>query len=174
MINEKELIKGIINGDERSSEKLLNLYKVKIFSYVLRLVKNYDDAEEITLEVFIKFFNKIKTFDTTKSISAWLFSIAHNLVIDFFRKNKIEYDYLDDRYLTTPDFIEKYINEKRMKMIEEALNHLSPLDRSIVILFHKEEYSYEKISEILKLPVSTIKTRLHRARKKLRTMLKKG
>ncbi|MCX7995949.1 MAG: RNA polymerase sigma factor [candidate division WOR-3 bacterium] len=172
MTSEKDLIEGIINGDEKSCAKVLNLYKGRIFSYVLRLVKNYDDAEEITFEVFIKFFNSIDKFDPARKISAWLFSIAHNLVIDFFRKNKIEYEYLDERH-QDPDYtIEKYEKAKKMAMVEDALQKLTSLDREIVILFHKEGMSYHEISRILNLPVTTIKTRLHRARNRLRELLK--
>ncbi|MEO0156660.1 MAG: RNA polymerase sigma factor [candidate division WOR-3 bacterium] len=172
MDSEKELIKGIIDGDEKSCEKILNLYKARIFSYILRLVKNYDDAEEITFEVFIKFFKGIKTFDINKPIGTYLLTIAHNLVIDFFRKNKVEYEYLDERHSIGANFIEKYRNEKIVQAIEEAIQKLAPLDREIMIFFHKEDLSYQEISKILDLPITTIKTRLHRARMKLREILK--
>ncbi len=172
MYGERELIEGAINGEEKSCEKILNLYKGRIFSYVLRLVKNYEDAEELTFETFIKFFKTIKLYDSSRPLLTYLFTIAHNLVIDFFRKNKIEYEYLDEHYATGQDYIEKYEKEKRLKAIERALSQLAPLDREIIILFHKEERSYQEISEILKLPVSTIKTRLHRARERLRKFMK--
>ncbi len=172
MSEEKDLIKGIMDGDEKACEKILNTYKGGIFSYVIRLVKNYDDAEEITFEAFIKFFKNIQNFDINKSIKAYLFTIAHNLVIDFFRKNKIEYDYLDERHSAGEEIVEKYEREKKMKAIDETLKKLSPIDREIVLLFHKEDASYEEISSILNLPITTIKTRLHRARNKLRAYLK--
>ncbi len=172
MSNENELIKGVIDGDEKFCEKILNLYKGRIFSYVLRLVKNYDDAEEITFEAFIKFFKSIKTFDINKPIGTYLFTIAHNLVIDFFRKNKVDYEYLDERHSIREDFIEKYEKERIMHAIEEAIQKLAPLDREIVVLFHKENLSYQEMSKILDLPITTIKTRLHRARIKLKEILK--
>ncbi|MEO0227700.1 MAG: RNA polymerase sigma factor [candidate division WOR-3 bacterium] len=168
MSEERELIEGAINGEEKACEKILNLYKGRIFSYILRMTKNYDDAEELTFETFIKFFKTIKSYDQSKPLSSWLFSIAHNLVIDFFRKNKIEYEYLDEHYVIAPDYIEK---EKKLRAIERALGNLAPIDREIVLFFHKEEKSYQEISEIMKLPISTIKTRLHRARKKLRKIM---
>ncbi len=172
MNGERELIIAAQNGNEFACEKILNLYKNRIFSYVLRLVKNYDDAEEITFEVFIKFFSTIKTFDPAKPLVAWLFSIAHNLVIDFFRKNKIEYEYLDEKHVTAEHFIEKYEYQKKIKMLEDALQQLAPVDREILILFHKEELSYQEIGKIINLPISTIKIRLHRARKKLKMLLR--
>ncbi|MGB9720679.1 MAG: RNA polymerase sigma factor [bacterium] len=171
MSAEKETIENAINGDEESGEKILNMYKSRIFSYIFRLVRNYDDAEELTFETFIKFFKTIKSYDRSKSLSAWLHKIAHNIVIDFFRKNKIEYEYLDERDSTVENVGEKYEREKTLQAIECALQRLAPVDREIVILFHKEELSYEEIGRILNLPMTTIKTRLHRARKKLRSML---
>jgi len=171
MAEEKELIERAIKGEESACQKILNLYQGRIFSYVLRLVKNYDDTEEITFDTFIKCFRAFKAYDQSKPFSTWLFTIAHNSVIDFFRKNKIEYEYLDERYSTGEDFIEKFEKEKKLKAIEIALSQLVAVDREIVILFHKEELSYQEISEVLKLSVSTIKTRLHRARKKLRKLL---
>lgn len=171
MADEKELIEKAIKGEESACQKILNLYKGRIFSYVLRLVKNYDDAEELTFDTFIRFFKSLKLFDTSRSISSWLFTIAHNLVVDFFRRNTIEYEYLDEKYSTSDNLAERFETAKRLKQLETALDQLVPVDREIVILFHKEELSYQEISNIVKLPVSTIKTRLHRARKKLKKLL---
>lgn len=171
MPEEKELIERAVNGEESAYLKILNLYKGRIFSYIFRLVKNYDDAEELTFDTFIKFFKSLKSFDTSKSLSSWLFTIAHNLVVDFFRRNKIEYEYLDERYSISDNLAEKFEIEKRLKQLETALSQLVPIDREIIILFHREELSYQEISEIIKLPVSTIKTRLHRARKRLKKLL---
>ncbi len=172
MLGEKEIINNAINGDEQAFQKLLNLYKGRIFSYILRLIKNYDDAEDITIEVFIRCFKSLKHYDQSKPFSNWLFAIAHNLVMDFFRKNKIEYEYIDEMHSLTENLEEQYIKQRDLERIEAALSMLAPIDREIVILFHKEGHSYQEISEILGLPVTTIKTRLHRARKKLRELTK--
>jgi RNA polymerase sigma-70 factor (ECF subfamily) len=173
MSEERELVKGIMKNDEHSFEKILNIYKGRIFSYILRLVKNYDDAEEMTFETFIRFFKSVNSYETSKSLSTWLFTIAHNLVIDHFRKNRIEYEYLDESHPAPTGYLQKRELEETSSKIEQALSKLTPVDREIVILFHKEEHSYHEISDILNLPVSTIKTRLHRARKKLRSFFAK-
>jgi RNA polymerase sigma-70 factor (ECF subfamily) len=100
-----------------------------------------------------------------------LYTIAHNQTIDFFRKNKQEYEYFDDRHAAKDDFVEEYEKKKKMEKIDQALAKMPALDRELVILFHREEHSYQEISEILKIPITTIKTRLHRARKKLRDIV---
>ncbi len=171
MHDDKQIIDDVAKGSESACTKILNLYKGRIFSYILRLVKNFDDAEELTFETFIKFFKTIKSYDISKTLSTWLFTIAHNLMIDFFRKNKIEYEYLDERHSTGESVTEKYEREKMLKLIDDALQQLAPVDREIIIIFHKEELSYEELSKIVNLPITTIKTRLHRARKKLRSLL---
>jgi len=166
-----ELIKQALNNDEHACQKILNLYKGRIFSYVYRMVKNYHDAEDITFDTFIKCFKALGKFDTSKKFSTWLYTIAHNQTIDFFRKNKQEYEYFDDRHAVNDDFVEEHEKKKKMEKIDQALAKMPVLDRELVILFHREENSYQEISEILKIPVTTIKTRLHRARKKLREIV---
>lgn len=159
-------------GDEDSCQKILNLYKGRIFSYVYRMVRNYHDAEDITFDTFIKCFKALARFDTSKKFSTWLFTIAHNTTLDFFRKNKHNYEYFDEQHGMIDDLAEKIEKKKKMEKIEKALAKLPPLDRELIILFHKEEYSYQEICEILEIPVTTIKTRLHRARKKLGQLVK--
>jgi RNA polymerase sigma-70 factor (ECF subfamily) len=166
-----DLITRVLSNDEAACQKILNLYKGRIFSYVYRMVRNYHDAEDITFDIFIKCFKSLKSFDRTRSFSTWLFTIAHNQTMDFFRKNKQEYEYIDEMHEVKDDFIKVYEKKKKIEKIDRAIAKLLPLDRELVILFHKEEYSYQEISEILKIPITTIKTRLHRARKRLRELV---
>ena len=161
------IIEQALNGDEDAYQKILNLYKGRIFSYVYRMVRNYHDAEDITYDTFIKCFKALVRFDTSKKFSTWLFTIAHNTTLDFFRRHKQDYEYCDEQHGIVDDLEEKIEKKKKMENIEKALAKLPPLDRELIILFHKEEYSYKEICDILEIPVTTIKTRLHRARKKL-------
>lgn len=168
---ELQLISDACSGDEDACQRLLNLYKGRIFSYVYRMVRNYHDAEDITFDTFIKCFKSLDRFDQTRSFSTWIFTIAHNVTIDFLRKNKQEYEYFDNRHAVGDDFVQEYEKKQKLENIEQAIAKLPSLDREIVILFHREEYSYQEISEILDIPVTTIKTRLHRARKRLRELV---
>lgn len=169
--NIKTLIREACSGSEAACQKILNLYKGRIFSYIYRMVRNYHDAEDLTFDTFIKCFKALSSFDVSRPFSTWLFTIAHNVTIDFFRKSKQEYEYLDERHAVYDDFVGKYEKKKKTEKIDQALAKIAPLDRELVILFHREEYSYQEISEILSIPISTIKTRLHRARKKLKELV---
>jgi len=146
-----------------------------VFSFVYRLVKHYDDAEEITLDTFVRCFRSLAKYDVSRPFTTWLFAIAHNLAVDHLRKIKIHYE-LDESMMPNPmqdDLAGKYEKKHKMEKIEIALSRLSPADRELVILFHREERSYREISEIVKMPVTTIKVRLYRARKKLAETVRK-
>lgn len=171
MENEADLISGALGGDEDAHRGLLDLYKGRVFSFVYRIVRNYDDAEDITFGTFIRCFKALSSFDRTRSFSTWLFSIAHNLTVDFLRKKKQEHELLDERLPSGVDLAQEYEMNEQMERIEWALVKLTPIDHEIVIFFYKEEKSYKEISEILNIPVTTIKTRLHRARKKLKDLV---
>ncbi|MEA3432310.1 MAG: sigma-70 family RNA polymerase sigma factor [candidate division WOR-3 bacterium] len=173
MENETDLISRALGGDEDAYRGLLDVYKGRIFSFVYRIVRNYDDAEDITLGTFIRCFKALSSFDCNRSFSTWLFSIAHNLTVDFLRKRKQEYELLDERLPSRDDLVQEYERGEQLGSIEQALVKLAPIDREIVIFFYKEDKSYKEICEILNIPVTTIKTRLHRAREKLRDLVRK-
>lgn len=165
------LIQSALANDENAYNKILNLYKGRIFSYVYRMVKNYHDAEDITFDTFIKCFNALASFDTSKQFSTWLFTIAHNLTMDYFRKSKIDFEYVDEWHASSEDLAANYEKKRKIEQIDQAIMELPAVDRELVMLFHKEEHSYEEISEITGLPTTTIKTRLHRARKRLQSII---
>ena len=173
--NESILIERALLGEEESYQKILNLYKARVFSFVYRLLKHFDDAEEITFETFINCFKSLNKYDRSKKFSTWLFTIAHNLAVDHLRKQKVSYEYIDESRnyeQLQADIVKQYEKKQKVQKIELALAAMPPLDSELIILFHKEEMSYQEISEIVRLPVTTIKVRLHRARKKLKEMVK--
>lgn len=169
----KGLIEKALAQDESACTLILNLYKGRIFSYVYRMVRNYHDAEDITFETFIKCFKALSSFDTSKPFTTWLFTIAHNQTMDYFRKNRIELEFCDEFHPSSEDIAREYEKKRKIEQIDLAISQLPPLDRELIILFHKEENTYQEISEIMSLPVTTIKTRLHRARKKLHDLVQR-
>lgn len=138
-------------------------------------MKHYDDAEEITSETFIRCFRSLAGFDRSRPLANWLLGIAHNLVMDYYRKRRIDPVGIEEAAgppPASPGLEGAYDRKRTIERIEAALARLAPLDREMVILFHKEEKSYVEIGAILALPVTTVKTRLHRARKKLAGMVR--
>lgn len=177
--HESDIISSAVKGDENAYQTLLNSYKGRIFSYVYRTIRNYHDAEDITFDTFIRCFKSLKTYDPKKPFATWLYTIAHNLTIDFLRKNKKHYEQIDKRPIEEIEIADEkssrpaldYESREKLNKIEHALGQLAPIDREIVILFHREEKSYQEISSILNLPETTIKTRLHRARLRMRELV---
>ncbi len=171
---DQHLIARALEHDETACRKILDLYKNRVFSFVYRLVKHHDDAEEITLDTFVRCFRSLAKYDVSRSFTTWLFTIAHNLAVDHLRKVKVHYE-LDESITAgrmQDDPVAEYEKKHEMEKIEIALSRLAPVDRELIILFHREERSYQEISEIIKMPVTTLKVRLHRARKKLAEILK--
>jgi RNA polymerase sigma-70 factor (ECF subfamily) len=178
--HEADIISRALNGEESACQTILNSYKGRIFSYVYRTIRNYHDAEDITLDAFVRCFKSLKSYDPKKLFSTWLYTIAHNLTIDFLRKNKQNYENIDERPIEDIEIADEkssrpaldYEKQQKLTKVDQALAQLAPIDREIVVLFHREEKSYQEISAILKIPETTIKTRLHRARLRLKELVK--
>jgi RNA polymerase sigma-70 factor (ECF subfamily) len=184
---DKNLIEKALSGDEKAYESLLNKYRNLVFSIMYKMVRNPQEAEDLTQEAFMKAFNSLESFNEEYAFSTWLMKIASNNCIDYLRKRKLktysihdQIQYKDEKIeIELPDqepTPEKFILQtERKNMIEDAINELPERYRYVIILRHKEEKSYEEISEILNLPLGTVKAQIFRAReilnKKLRSML---
>lgn len=160
---------------------LENRYKDKIFNYALWMVKNRPDAEDITQEILIKIWehgHEIKL----SSVKAWIMRATHNLCIDYFRKRSVKFKYEqkfteDDVIYELPDAertsdpgtetAQVIINEE----LEEAINKLPELQKKIIIMYEIQELKYREISEILDIPINSVKVNIFRARKTLQKLL---
>jgi RNA polymerase sigma factor (sigma-70 family) len=182
--NDSVLIGQARAGDSKAYEKLLKKYKSSVYNLVFRMVKNVQDAEDLTQEAFIKAFNSLASFNEEYAFSTWLYKIATNNCIDYFRKRKLQMYSLDkpiqykdselQHEIPDPDFnAEKTIlTSERNRLIREAIETLPKKYYIAIILRHTEEKSYEEIAAILKLPLGTVKARIFRAREMLNKALK--
>ncbi len=178
------LVQRAIKGDQKSYANLLDRYRDSIYFMLLKMVNNRNDAEDLTLEAFGKAFKNIDQYTPNFAFSTWLFKIATNNCIDFIRRRKeisISIDQSGDSESggialpsNTPDPEEVMINEQKIKMMRNVINKLKPNYRELIELRYFKEYSYEEISEILNLPLGTIKAQLFRARELLYNILTKG
>jgi len=178
------LIQSAIQGDERAFETLLNKYKNLVFTIMMKMVRNPQEAEDLTQEAFMKAFRSLASFNNEFAFSTWLMKIATNNCIDFLRKRKLRtysinepVQYKDEKIeVELPDHgpgPEKHLLQSEQKRIlEEAISQLPERYRYVILLRHKEEKSYEEISEILDLPLGTVKAQIFRAREILNKKLK--
>ena len=179
-----ELVKKAKAGDGRAYDQLMAMYHDAVFNIILRMVHNRQEAEDLTQETFIKAYNSIASFNEEYAFSTWLFKIATNHCIDFFRKRKLKtfsmdepVKYKDDEisheYADTNPTIEKeMVASEKSRIIRQAIEKLPDKYRTAIILRHHEEKSYEEIAEILDLPLGTVKARIFRAREMLKKLLK--
>jgi RNA polymerase sigma-70 factor, ECF subfamily len=181
---EEKLIKKVKLGDREAFADLVELYKDKVYHVSYRMVGNAMEAEDIAQETFLRVYSNIGSYDPSYKFSTWIYRIATNLSIDLLRKRKQTLsldkqvegsDGLDwhDR-LADPDKgpEEALLTGELQAEVQNAMETLSPKYKSIMILRYLEDLSLTEISEIVKLPITTIKTRIHRGREALKKKLK--
>ena len=158
----------------------MNEHQREIIGFHYRFVGNLADAEDLAQETFIKAYKKINTLKDYKKAKSWLYSIARNTVIDFFRKNKNKEVALSDALLesiaatatTAATYQEKAISNEISKELDRCIDRLVKEDRAIVRLLYYEGFSYKEIADLLNINENTLKSRLHRARKVLLEMIR--
>ncbi|MGH1366271.1 MAG: sigma-70 family RNA polymerase sigma factor [Calditrichia bacterium] len=183
-IEDQKLIARARSGDQKAYEELMVKYRNLVYHVMIKMVRNPQEAEDLLQEAFIKAFKALASFNEEYAFSTWLMKIATNNCIDFLRKKKLKTFSIDEpiKYkeeqvkIEVPDVDptpEKYLlAEERSKILDDAIQSLPPRYRHVIVLRHKEEKSYEEISEILKLPLGTVKARIFRAREMLNKKVK--
>lgn len=161
----------IRDGDVETFEKVIDLYKQKVFNYCLRMTNNYYIAEDLAQDVFIKVYQRITTYDWSKSsLSTWIYVITRNTCLNYLRDTKKETLYevetqLLGTVLTPEDLI---LQEEERQRLLTALNSLSVQDRELIIMVDYLSLKYREVGEIMGIPTGTVKSRLHGIRKKLK------
>lgn len=154
-------------------------HEADVFTYIFRIVNGKADAEDLTQEALLQTFRTWNQVDpnSTGGYLKWCYRIAHNLSIDYIRKKKPrraeeeELERTADLGGHRPE--EVYEHRQQASQVREALQSLPEMYRAILMLRYQTELSYEKIAEILDVPVTTVETRIHRAKKMLREKLKR-
>lgn len=181
-MNEYDLIKKIQSGDRNSFNELVGLYQTRVIHIAYGVLSDYEDACDVAQEVFIKIYRSCGNFRNECTVSTWIYRITKNTCFDFLRKRKEKIISLDDEHNDTQkNEIEDFshspeeISEKNetRRIILKAISELDENCRLILTMFDIEGLSYEEISAVLKIPIGTVKSRLNRARTKLRKILLK-
>ena len=157
-------------------------YEEKLLRYVRRLgIRNAEDGEDVLQEIFIKVYKNLNAFDSSLSFSSWIYRIAHNEAISFYRKQTVrpEGHQLSDStdVLTwlpeeTTDSAERLFDVKvNALVVKKALSDLDPKYRDAIILRYFEHKEYDEISDILKIPIGSVGTLIHRGKKQLATAI---
>ena len=157
---------------------LVDSYSKRIFNMAYQFAGSYEEAEDLTQDIFLKLYNSLSKYDFEKNFSAWFLTLARNYMIDNYRKTKWEKKTRDEfnEHLLYSDAFDSpengIIREESKKIIWESLNHLSPEIRMAIILRDIQGKKYEEIAEIVNLPLGTVKSRVNRGRLQLARILK--
>jgi RNA polymerase sigma-70 factor, ECF subfamily len=179
-LSDESIVERVQGGDAEAFGVLVSRYEEKMLRYVRRFLFGYEDAEDIVQDVFIKAYTNIQSVDTKRKFSSWLYRVAHNESINMIKKKKKEaVPFFDPETLFPHPVATKgtddIVHDKELKkMIDTTLQELSVKYREPLILYYIEEMSYKEISEILRIPTSTVGVRIKRAKEKLKKIYVKN
>lgn len=179
-----ELVRSFLDdGAEEAFAQLLTRYKNLVYSIVLRMVNDRDDANDLAQEVFIKAYRHLDKYSPEFRFSTWITSIATNHVIDHRRRKRLATTLLEDiceggladsmlvDCEKTPE--QSLITNETMGEIRKSIESLPEIYRVPLLMFHQSGFSYQEISKAIDEPISKVKNRLFRGRRMLRMLLEK-
>ncbi|MDR3008100.1 MAG: RNA polymerase sigma-70 factor [Sphingobacterium sp.] len=169
---ENTILNSLSQGDELSFFILYERYSHALFSTVFRMVKDKQVSEEIVQDVFLKVWQKRSTIDPNRSFKSWIFTIAKNDVISWYRKLAKEaalqenlYQHFEQLYVLEK---EGDIQEKQAALLDRALNSLSERRKEIFVLCKIEQKSYEEVAQKLNISVSTVSNAMVKSNQHIR------
>ena len=168
-------IQRAADGDQAAWETIVRTYWRKVFNLAYRFVGTYDEAEDLTQEIFLKVFKSLNTFDRRANFQTWLISVSRNYCIDRYRSGRRDREVFAREVdaatvqaqapgLSPQARVER---QDRVALLREALRALSPPLRTAVLLRDIHELSYVEIAQQLKIPEGTVKSRINRGRAEL-------
>ncbi|HLN53599.1 MAG TPA: sigma-70 family RNA polymerase sigma factor [Lentimicrobium sp.] len=171
--DEARILDQIRNGNSAAYRIVVESYKDLVFSLVLKIIRNREEAEEVSQDVFLKAYHALGSFKFESKFSTWLFRIAYNTAISKTRKKTIINSSIDDNVIqnfsvdTIQENLERTNEEERIRMMNRIISELPEEEQLLINLFYYNRQSVEDISLITGLTDSNVKVKLHRIRKKI-------
>jgi len=179
---DEKLMSLFQGGDENAYIVLVNRYKDKLINFIYHYLKDSESAEDVVQETMIKLYQKKHYYKEIAKFSTWLYTIAKNLANTELRKRKnrkitlLSHFSNDDKTYEIPsddlEIGQQVQTDVVNEIIKNAVNQLSEKFKTVIILRDIQEISYEEISEIIGIPIGTVKSRINRARLQLQVELK--
>lgn len=176
--NDQLIINRILEGDTNAFSILVDRYKDLVFTLAIRMVKNREEAEEVSQDTFIKVYKSISKFKGNSKFSTWIYKVAYNTCLDRLKKIKREYnvvtidEYTEHQVKTIDNALDRLEEQEHKDKIQKCLQLLPSDDSFLLTLYYFEELSLEEISKVVNLTANNVKVKLFRSRKKLTTILK--
>jgi RNA polymerase sigma-70 factor (ECF subfamily) len=171
----------IQGGDRDSFAELVNQYQKKIFVFAYGFFPNREDALEIVQETFMRVYEKIGSYRPDHSLQSWIYRLAHNLCVDYYRKytkkRKLEdnIDSVPDRHLASTDSCQAaWESRQTAEAIERAVENLSWKQKEVFTLKYRQGMKLQQVAEVLNISLGTVKTLHHRALKRIRREVAPG
>ncbi|MCL6296499.1 RNA polymerase sigma factor [Jejuia spongiicola] len=176
--NDQYYINQIIDGDTNAFSVLVDRYKDLVFTLALRMLKNREEAEEVSQDTFIKTYKSLHKFKGDSKFSTWIYRVAYNTCLDRLKKNKKHFndvaidEFAEHQIKTIDNALDKMEQEEHNQAIKDCLTLLPNDDSFLLTLYYFEERSLEEISKIIGIKANNVKVKIFRSRKKLATILK--
>lgn len=176
-LSDEELVTKVRQSNQELYVEVVRRYQQPLFRYAVTLVHDAEIAQDIVQEALIKAFTNLRSFNTKKKFSSWLYRITHNQAMDHFRSQRrfTSFDLLPElvQTLASKSNVEVTLDETLLReKIDEVIDQLPLQYRSVVILYYLEGKKYAEISEVMKVPEGTVATWLRRSKVVLAKALK--
>ncbi len=177
-ISDEDLVKAIVSSnDSLLFEVLYDRYSQVVYNKCYGFANGQQEAEDLTQDVFLKLFVKLRSFKGNSKFSTWLYAFTYNHCVNYVNRNtakKIEKKSVDSEHLEEtlydPETDDKDINQLKVDKLKEALNLISPDEKMILLLKYQDALSIKELKDILDIGESAVKMRLKRAKEKLITV----
>lgn len=176
MEQEQLWIQQVLAGDKQAYAHIIDNYKNQLYATILRMTKNPQDAQDLVQDAFIKVYRNLEKYDASGSFSSWLYRVAINHCMDEFRKKRYSMTQIeiDEERVVEPNHPELvFLKKEKSRQLERLIGTLPEDERLIILLRYVNEISYEEIGEVMDMPLSTVRNKLHRAKKKMRETVKR-
>lgn len=164
-LKDEQIVELVRTKDKELYVEIVLRYQDKLLRYALFLIKDKVKAADVVQESFIKAFINLNSFNLKMKFSSWIYRIVHNQAINIITKNKNELPLFDNIDFDSGKNLELDLSRKEIqKKVNACINQMAIIYSEPLSLFYLEEKSYEEISDILRLPISTVGTRINRAK----------
>lgn len=177
-INDQYYINQIIEGNTNAFSVLVNQYKNLVFTLAYKMLKNREEAEEVSQDAFIKVFNSLSKFKGESKFSTWIYKITYNTCLDRLKKSKKEKsvvyieDFNEHQVKAIENVLENIDEKERNQKIQECLQLLPGEEAFLLTLYYFDDQSIEEIAKVIDCNSNNVKIKLFRSRKKMAAVLK--